>query len=585
MRAAAAGVAFIVRRIWRVSPLRVLSSVTVTLLLAFVPALQVYALAQLVERLDGDAGFADVAPPLLLVVAVIGLGGPVRSVATTLRTEAEHGVAAALTGDVMHRAAHTSPSDLARPETTAELQKQQEIATEASRSLFGGLVSGAEGVISTAAIVVAVATFSRLAGLLTVLALIPALVAGRLLARVWSRYWDAAGPPFGRVRYLGNLLVRQRSAVELATLGAGPSVADDAAQRWDEIRALRVALSRRELRSDWLVGAVTTVFVLGALAALLTDTGYSPVAVAGITGITAGAAAVGMAGVHLGRLLSTGPQAAQLRDFLASATPAADTGRAAPTQIDHLRVSGLTHTYPGRDSPAVTGVSVEARRGEVIALVGANGAGKTTALRGLLGLLEVDRGTVTLDGVAPTDVGTSAWLQRFGTLVQEFERYEFSIRRNLLLGAEGRTVADEELWSALELAGLAAFVRGLPDGLDAMLGEQWGGTALSGGQWQRLSLARVAVRNAPVWVLDEATAAVDAESEEAILGRLVADRARRITILVSHRAWTLRDVDRIYVLDDGVVLEQGRFEDLLARGGHFARLFRHQLGEHGLEGS
>ncbi|WP_159096593.1 ABC transporter ATP-binding protein [Miniimonas sp. S16] len=580
MRDTARGIRFVVARTWRASPPRVMVSAVVTLLLAFVPALQVLALATLVERLDGEHTLRDVLAPLLVIVAIVGLANPVRAVATTLRVDADHTVIADLERELMLRAARTPPRDLARAETTARLQKQVEVAHASAQYLYGQLVGAIESVVATIAVVAALATFSRLAALLTVLALVPALIAGRLLAGVWRRYWDVVGPIFGRQRYLSNLLVRQRSAVELATLGAGDAVAARHGRLWRDLVGHRIRLSRRELASDWIVGAVSTVFVLGALVALLVGTDLSPVAVAGVTGVTGAAASVGMAGVQIGRVLSAAPQVTEIADFLAGVPLTDDDGatRPSPSGIEELRVRGLTHTYPGRAAPAVADVAFEARRGEVVALVGANGAGKTTALHALLGLLTPDAGTVTLDGLGPDEVGQRPWLRRFATMVQEYERYEFTVRENLQLGrSPDDAVPDEALWRALELAGLTDLVRSLPDGLDTQLGEQWDGTTLSGGQWQRLSVARVAVRDAPVWVLDEPTSAIDAESEEAILERLVAGKEERITVLVSHRAWTLRAVDRIYVLDGGRVVEHGSYRALVAADGPFSRLFRNQL--------
>lgn len=279
MRDTARGIRFVVARTWRASPPRVMVSAVVTLLLAFVPALQVLALATLVERLDGEHTLRDVLAPLLVIVAIVGLANPVRAVATTLRVDADHTVIADLERELMLRAARTPPRDLARAETTARLQKQVEVAHASAQYLYGQLVGAIESVVATIAVVAALATFSRLAALLTVLALVPALIAGRLLAGVWRRYWDVVGPIFGRQRYLSNLLVRQRSAVELATLGAGDAVAARHGRLWRDLVGHRIRLSRRELASDWIVGAVSTVFVLGALVALLVGTDLSPVAV------------------------------------------------------------------------------------------------------------------------------------------------------------------------------------------------------------------------------------------------------------------------------------------------------------------
>ena len=121
-------------------------------------------------------------------------------------------------------------------------------------------------------------------------------------------------------------------------------------------------------------------------------------------------------------------------------------------------------------------------------------------------------------------------------------------------------------------------MRALPEGLDTRLGEQWGGVGLSGGQWQRLALARLILRNTDLWVLDEPTSAIDAETEEDIFTSLREIAAGHMTVLVSHRAWTLRHADRIYVMDAGAIVESGTYAELMARDSYFARLFASQTG-------
>lgn len=244
--------------------------------------------------------------------------------------------------------------------------------------------------------------------------------------------------------------------------------------------------------------------------------------------------------------------------------------------VDELRADNLQVTYPSKDSPALTGFSFAARRGETIALVGINGAGKTTEVNALMGIVDVDHGSVAIDGRDVADMSRFERLGHFGLLTQEFGRYELPVRDSVALGTPEPDVSDEQIWAALDAAMAGDMVRSFPDGLDTQLGTQWGGTGLSGGQWQRIALARIHLRGSGIWLLDEPTSAIDAEAEQEIFAQLRRTAADRITIVVSHRAWTLRGMDRIYVFDDGRVVEEGRYEDLLARGGRFAEIFREQ---------
>lgn len=233
--------------------------------------------------------------------------------------------------------------------------------------------------------------------------------------------------------------------------------------------------------------------------------------------------------------------------------------------------------YPGMSRPAVAGASLQASRGDMIALVGVNGAGKTSMINALLGVAQECEGTVLINGVDATRMDPSERLGHFGLLTQEFGRYEWTVRQSVALGTPGTAPSDQALWQALRASKMDLVISRLPQGLDAQLGQQWGGVGLSGGQWQRLALARICLRQAGIWVLDEPTSAIDAEAEEEIFDELYATKAERITIVVSHRAWTLRRMDRIYVFDQGRIVECGTYDELLSMNGRFARMFALQM--------
>jgi ATP-binding cassette subfamily B protein len=206
----------------------------------------------------------------------------------------------------------------------------------------------------------------------------------------------------------------------------------------------------------------------------------------------------------------------------------------------------------------------------MIALVGVNGAGKTTAINLLVGGLMPSAGRVLIDGRDAAGMSESERLGHFGLLVQEFGRFEFTLRDAVALGSP-EAVSDDAVRRALA----GTFAADLP--LDTQLGQQWGGTGISGGQWQRVALARIHLRGAGVWILDEPTSAIDAEAEREIFADLRRTKDSRITIVVSHRASTLTEMDRIYVIDDGSVVQEGTYPELMAAiGGRFARLFTTQ---------
>jgi ATP-binding cassette subfamily B protein len=235
----------------------------------------------------------------------------------------------------------------------------------------------------------------------------------------------------------------------------------------------------------------------------------------------------------------------------------------------------VTFAYPGRpELPALSDFSLAVRAGERVALVGPSGAGKSTVFRLLLRFYDPTSGSVSIDGVDLREVDPRAARERIALVSQEAPLFSGSAFDNLRFGREDATPG--ELAAAARAAEAEGFIAALPQGFETPLGER--GKTLSGGQRQRLAIARALVRGAPILLLDEATSALDAESERLVQQALDDAMRGRTTLVIAHRLATVRAADRIVVMDEGRVVDQGAHAELIARGGLYARLAELQFG-------
>ncbi len=428
----------------------------------------------------------------------------------------------------------------------------------------------------------AVLAFQPLLAVALLLAALPTLfAAGKSGSESYSAY-DLTTPEGRRAAYLEDLLTQDRSAKEVRLAGLAPGFLTQLAAHSGRVVAERLRVEqRRNARFAWagvsgvLVEYAALAFVVWRVATGGASLGDLTLMVAALAGVRLGLSR-GLA--HLGEVYENSLFFQNLTGFLEqrpSVVAPADPEPLPPAGPHTLALEDVSFTYPGAERPVFEHLNLTLRARETTALVGVNGAGKTTLVKLLTRLYDPQGGRVTLDGVDLRAFDPDAYRRMLGVVLQDFARYQLSARENVALGRVGDADEDAELQSAAQRARALALIEGLPEGWDTLLGRQFHvrGQDLSGGQWQRIALARALYRDAPILLLDEPTAALDAETEAELFKDYRALTRGRTTLLITHRFNTVRLADRIVVLEGGRVIEDGTPADLLSRGGRYAEMY------------
>lgn len=238
-----------------------------------------------------------------------------------------------------------------------------------------------------------------------------------------------------------------------------------------------------------------------------------------------------------------------------------------------IRYEQVTFGYSDQE-PVLKGIDLNVHAGETVALVGPSGAGKTTLCSLLPRFYDVLEGRITIDGQEIQDMTLDSLRSQIGIVQQDVFLFDGTIRENIAYGK--LDASEEEIWMAARRAQMEPLIQSMPEGLDTLIGER--GVKLSGGQKQRLSIARMFLKNPPILILDEATSALDTETEAAIQQSLAELSEGRTTLVIAHRLATIKNADRIIVVAEQGITEQGRHEELLAAGGVYSRLHYAQFG-------
>ena len=442
-------------------------------------------------------------------------------------------------------------------------------------------LTGAVG-IASAAVVVSVLNPVLLAVL--VAAELPGGWAAVRSARIGYATNFALADSRRRKWILSDLMAMRRTAAEVRSFTFAPFLLARFRQLVAYERDAELAAARRQALTRVAANAAGGVATAGVYVVLgvLLAVGTVPLAVAGtaVLAIRSAQASLAQLLYAVNRCYEEG---LYFSDYLAFCTRAAGLapppgGQAAPDGFDRIIAERVTFAYPGAAGPALHEVSIEIRRGQVVALVGENGSGKTTLAKLLAGLYQPDSGTVSWDGAPTSAIDPDRLREQIAVIAQDHVNWPLTVAHNIVMG---RATDPAGLARAAEVAGADLVIGELPRGYRTLLDRQFsGGVELSGGQWQRIAVARGFYRAAPLLIMDEPTAALDARAEHALFSSLRQHARGRTVLIITHRLASVRQADRVYVLHDGRVTEQGTHAELMARRGRYAELYAMQASQY-----
>ncbi|MDQ4021640.1 MAG: ABC transporter ATP-binding protein/permease [Actinomycetota bacterium] len=576
--------------LWHVSPGHVAGVLTVTVLTSILPALTVVLTTVAVQAVADST--APGRGPEVLRLALLAAGGLAGLAAVGhllsvvrgyLETLLQYRMANDVQQQIMEKSVRLQLRDFEDAETYDKLQRANREAAYRPYQVLANLTSVASNFVALASVGVVLFSWDVRVALAVMLAPVPSMVANLFYSRMGWRIENDRAPDRRRTSYLQYLVTTDRTFKETRLFDLGPLFVQRFRELVTRFYSIDRRLEGRQAVATGLLGMLSVVALGGAILLAVQATVAN-----GQVGQFAGyVAAVGLVHSSVQALFGGLAQLYEHNLFLANLfgflelperrAPAGPTRPLPAVLTKGVEFRNVSFTYPGTATTVLASLNLFLPAGRCVALVGPNGAGKTTLVKLLARFYEATEGSILIDDVPIEEYDLDGLRQHIGVIFQDFVQYEASARENVGYGRHSELENEAKILAAAEQAGVLPLLQRLPRGLDTQLGRWFEeGHQLSGGQWQKVALARAFLRNAPIVVLDEPTASVDAASEAEVFGRLREIAGRATTVLIAHRFSTVRVADHIIVMDRGQILEQGSHPELMAAEGMYAHLFRLQ---------
>lgn len=580
------------RLVWAASRRAALGGMGLTLIAAVLPAAQAWVGKLIIDAIVNAtrqgmapvAGLRYVAPFLALEFALLLIS----SITGQVRSLTDRILQSQLTNHVnsliIHQAIRLDLRFFEDPVFYDMLQNARRQADVSALNIVNSMLQMVQQAITLVSLIFLLVRFSPWLAVIVFVSAIPAFLSQSQYAERAFRAVSRRAPEARLLNYLETLLTGNDTVKEIKLFGLGLPLLKRYQELFVRFYLEDLAIARRRTMAGLGWGMLSNLAYYGSYAWIVLRTVAGRITLGDMT-MFLGIFRQSQNSIRalldgLNRLYESNLYLDNLVDYLKLqpllAAPAG--GLPAPEPVRQgIEFRHVSFCYPGSDVFVLRDINLQIRPGERIALVGLNGAGKTTLIKLLTRLYDPTEGQILLDGADLREYDLTSLHQRFGVIFQDFVRYQFTVRENIGFGQVDALDDLARIMDAADRGGAGAIIEKMPQGYDTMLGRRWEkGHELSGGQWQKIALARAFMRKAEVMVLDEPTSALDAEAEYEVFRRFGELMEGRIAVLISHRFSTVRMADRIVVLSAGKIIELGSHAELMQLDGAYARLFNLQ---------
>ncbi|WP_411551699.1 ABC transporter ATP-binding protein [Paenibacillus lautus] len=578
----------VMKQVYRVSPRMFTRSTMMYLMQAFLPVAQIYITAQVIDAVTGVLT-RDQAPYqalywLLLQMAVILIGLVLASLQKYTERKMNAYVSYWFNLQVSEKLSKLPFVFFESPESYDKLQRALRNLNICGINMVFYMFSIIQNLITLTGLLVLLFSFHYILPIVMLLLIVPLLIIQKKegTSRFVVIHQQTASSRMAA--YMNQLLQTKEAAKEIRLFHAK----DYLLNKWRGIYFKNtyemLGVERKNMKNRLIVESAVTICSFSILAVFvwlgsrlkLTIGSY----VALYQAVQDTRYSIQNISQNIGQIYHDGLFIHELFEFLDTPVPQPEKALPMTTPLrEGIEVDRVTFYYPNQDKPVLDDLTIRIKPGEKVAIVGENGAGKSTLVKIMLGLYEPTHGVVRYGGIPIQDYDSASFRSKVTAVFQDFYRYEWTLEANIALREHDPDdrQAHGRLNHAMEKASMTPLADSLPDGVATQLGTRFsGGRELSQGQWQKVAIARAFYRDFEVIYLDEPTAAVDPLTESAIFESLMSMTEGKTAIFISHRLGSCRHADRILVLKEGRIVEEGRHEELIGQGAHYAEMFNKQ---------